>query len=310
MRDRRRRPTPRWPPQRVARARRPGPGGDRQRRGRRPLRPGRPGAGHRQPGGQLHAVRDRGGRAAWTATRCIDAKVSLVFGTKHERGRPGPLPERPGRRGHQPDQAGVAAHARARPGSTSSTSTSRGIWPSRGCSRRWPAWPQATQFLRVLGCYPRAVTARDALGAGIIGRLCSAHLPSSNPMPSGAGDDGRDPRPHRGRRVPRVARHAHDPHVEGRGRGLLPRPPRAAVLRRPHRLHVVGPVRRAVPRGARRDQEVARPDGRDRPGQGRGRARCARSSARRSTTTPRTARTRRRRRRSSSATSSAAWSCG
>ena len=47
--------------------------------------------------------------------------------------------------------------------------------------------------------------------------------------------------------------------------------------------------------------------GADRSGQGRRRARCARTSASRSAATPRTARTRRRRRRSSWATSSGGW---
>ena len=50
--------------------------------------------------------------------------------------------------------------------------------------------------------------------------------------------------------------------------GLLRRAPGAAVLRRADRLHVVGPVRAAGARGAGRDQEVARHDGADRPGQG------------------------------------------
>ena len=39
-------------------------------------------------------------------------------------------------------------------GNTSSTSTSKGTSPSRGCRRRWPALAARTVFVKVLGCYP------------------------------------------------------------------------------------------------------------------------------------------------------------
>ena len=112
-----------------------------------------------------------------------DAKVSLVFGTKHERGalvrclnilasegvsltklesRP-----KPGTAWEYVFYVDVEGHV-AEPRMQAALA----------------GLAQATQFLRVLGCYPRAVTAPDAPAAGIIGRLCSVLLPSSNQMRS------------------------------------------------------------------------------------------------------------------------------
>ena len=126
--------------------------------------------------------------------------------------------------------------------------------------------------------------------AYIILRIWNAHLPSSSRTPSRHATPAGSSSASR-RRIHHSCHAARPPVPEGGG-GLLRRPPRAPVLRQPDQVHVVRALRRDGARGAGRHQEVAHPDGGDRPGQGRRRTPCARTSARRSRTTPRTAPTR------------------
>ena len=147
-----------------------------------------------------------------------DAKVSLVFGTQHERGalvrclnvladegvsltklesRP-----KPGTAWEYVFYVDVEGHL-AEPRMQSALA----------------GLAEATQFLRVLGCYPRAVTAPGTLGpAGIIGRLCSVHLPSSNQMPSVPGRWARSsPGPRRPGSAVRAARLIHMSKADAEG---------------------------------------------------------------------------------------------
>ncbi len=111
----------------------------------------------------------------------VEAKVSLVFGTTHERGalvrclnvlaeeginltklesRP-----RPGTAWEYVFYVDVEGHL-AEPRMQSALA----------------GLAVATQFVRVLGCYPRPCPRPTV--RGIIRRLCSAHLPSSSQTPS------------------------------------------------------------------------------------------------------------------------------
>ena len=91
---------------------------------------------------------------------------------------------------------------------------------------------------------------------------------------------------------------------EGRGRGLLPRPPGAPLLREPVRVHVLGALHHDGARARRRHRASCARSWARRTRPRPRRARSARTSPRRSRPTRSTARTRRRRRRSRSATSS------